>query len=116
MEKIETKFKKQFTRCILNKIVGRTRPQDLNNKPIRIEMGTFVTHISHTTNLDLEARKRKKKQLCNRFARADVLANCTITGIKTGWIHNQDGSQKWECKLEATPLNKLFYREANNYV
>ena len=50
-------------------------------------------------------QRETKPQLCNRFAEADVPGNCTITYIKTGWVHSPDRSRKWVYTLQATPLN-----------
>ena len=61
-------------------------------------------------------QRETKQQLCNRFAQADIPANCTITGIETDWIYSPDGSWKLEYKLKATLLNKLFHRKTNKYV
>ena len=54
--------------------------------------------------------------MCNRFAQADVPGNCTITDIKTEWAHNPDRSREWVYALQATPLNKLFHKEATQHV
>ena len=51
-----------------------------------------------------------------RFARADVPANCTITSVKTGWIHNSDGSKRWEYKLEVNPLSELLVITTTHHV
>ena len=114
--KDRNKFKTQFMRRTLNKIVGRTRAPRLYQIACQNRDGYFRNACCTYNQFGFGGQRETKTRLCNRFARADVPANCTITGIETGWIHSHDGSRKWEYKLEATPLNELFYKEANYYI
>ena len=51
--------------------------------------------------------QREKQNKFHRFARADIPENCTIVAIRSGWVRDQDGTQKWEYTLKATTINPL---------